>query len=284
MKEIDLEQGTSEWLAWRKNKITASIAPIIMGDSHYRKKQQLWREMMDIDPPQFQNEAMKRGNELEPLIRRNISFTFGTEFIPKVFQSSKYEWLGCSVDGFSEETNMIIEIKTCGREDFDLAKMGKVPKKYKAQIQTILAVCNAKCLTYVAYHNDTTFSFQVDYDHAYIDDMIPKLKAFWDSLQNFEQPEGKHITNEEEVWINHTNLWKNLQIQKKELLMQEEILRSALLSMSGGKNMKGNGLKITGIKRKGAITYSDIIELQGIDLEKYRGPEQTIWRIENDHI
>lgn len=282
MKEINLEQGSVEWLAWRKGKITASIAPIIMGDSPYRTKQQLWREMMNIDPPQFQNEAMKRGNELEPLIRRNISFAFGTEFIPKVFQSSKYEWLGCSVDGFSEEKYMIIEIKTCGREDFDLAKMGKVPKKYKAQIQTILAVCNAKCLTYVAYHNDQTFSFQVDYDHDYIDDMIPRLKDFWDSLQNFEQPEDKYITNEEEAWINHTNIWKYLQYQKKELLIQEEILRSALLSMSGGKNMKGNGLKITSQTRKGSIDYSAIIELKDIDLDKYRGPSTTIWRIENE--
>lgn len=282
MIEIELEQGSEAWKQWRKGKITASIAPIITGDSPYRTKQQLWREMMDIDPPQEDNYYMQEGRRKEPIIREKMEKIYGIKFYPKVFQSSKCEWLGCSVDGIGKNGKFAIEIKCPGKKDHVSARNDIVPLKYRPQIQVIMEVCELEEMVYCSYYETDLTFFIVKRDQPYIDGMIPKLKAFWDSLQNFEQPEAKHITNEDQRWIDHTNLWKSLQKRKKIILMQEENLRSALLSMSGGKNMKGNGLKITSQTRKGSIDYSAIIELKDIDLDKYRGPSTTIWRIENE--
>ncbi len=285
MKEINLIQGSQEWLSWRKGKITASIAPIVMGDSPYRTKQELWKEMAGFAEPQVQNDAMKRGNTLEPIIRKMMIDKLGYDFQPKVFQSSKYEWLGCSIDGiylYENEIIALLEIKTSNKIDHALAAIKQVPKKYVAQLQTIMEVLDFDQIIYCSYHNEELIYFDVKRDQAYIDKMIPNLKEFWDSLQNFHMPEDKYITCESDLWINHTNLWKSLQKQKKELLMQEELLRSALLSLSGGRNMKGNGLKVTQIKKSGSIDYSSIMELQGVDLEKYRKPETSYWRIENE--
>lgn len=282
MIEIDLIQGDPKWHEWRDGMITASIAPIIMGDSPYRTKLQLWRERMKMDPPQAQNAAMRRGNDLEPQIRQYASEVFGREFIPKVFQSSKYEWLGCSVDGIADG-EIIIEIKTCGKEDFDAcANFGRIPKKYKAQLQTIMEVCEIDRITYIANHDGKNAFAEVNRDQTYINQMIPKLKEFWDSLQNFDMPEGKYIINEDEEWKRLATEWNFVKDAQKELSIQEESLRSALLSMSGGRNMAGSGLKVSGIQRKGSINYSGIAELQGVDLEKYRSPATTIWRIENE--
>lgn len=195
MIEIKVEPGSTAWHEWRDGMITASIAPIIMGDSPYRTKLQLWRERMKMDPPQEQSAAMRKGNELEPEIRDYANSAFGSEFVPKVFQSSKYEWLGCSVDGITDD-EIIIEIKTCGKEDFEACKnFGKVPKKYKAQLQTIMEVCEVDRITYIAHHDGQNVMVDVNRDQAYIDEMIPKLKEFWDSLQNFDMPDAKHKTN-----------------------------------------------------------------------------------------
>ena len=43
MKLVSVEQGSKEWLALRNNKIGASDAPIIMGESSWTTPFQLWQ-------------------------------------------------------------------------------------------------------------------------------------------------------------------------------------------------------------------------------------------------
>jgi len=282
MKEIDLEQGSEEWLAWRRTKITASMAPIIMGVSPYRTKQQLWRELMGLDDTQPDNEAMRRGRELEPMIRRALEMKVGMELLPKVFQHSEYEWLSASLDGINMKERIAIEIKTVGKADHELALKNEVPKKYIPQLQTIMAVCDLDEILYCSFYGEP-IHFWVQRDQTYIDEMTPKLKEFWDSLQNFEEPEPQYKnmeTNEE--WNALALQWTNLQCAKKDLLKIEEDTRSALISLSGNGNASGRGLKLTKVKKQGSVDYSSITELQGVDLDKYRKPGSEYWRITNE--
>ena len=42
----EMQQGTPEWLALRKTKITATDACVIMGSSRWKTKTQLYREKL----------------------------------------------------------------------------------------------------------------------------------------------------------------------------------------------------------------------------------------------
>ena len=59
-----LQQGTQEWLDWRKERIGASDTPCIMGVG-FKTPFQLWQVKTGRVPPDPQNYAMQRGNELE---------------------------------------------------------------------------------------------------------------------------------------------------------------------------------------------------------------------------
>ncbi len=48
MKIIDLEQGTPEWLEWRKNGIGSSDIATIMGANPYQTPYQLWEENLEM--------------------------------------------------------------------------------------------------------------------------------------------------------------------------------------------------------------------------------------------
>jgi len=58
-----------------------------------------------------------------------------------------------------------------------------------------------------------------------------------------------------------------------------EEAKSRLILLGKGQNFKVEDMKIMQVERKGTINYKRIPELQGRDLEEYRSPSTTYWRI-----
>lgn len=292
MKEVDLVQGSEPWLVWRMGKVTASEAPIIMGHSPYTTRQELWRLKMGLDEPKEQTFAMRRGNDLEPMIREMMSDNLGCLLVPRVFESGM--WMSASVDGIDIEQNIVVEIKCANAVDHSMAQRNICPPKYFAQLQHILSVLGMDVIYYCSYHKGDLVYFPVERNKSYIDTMIRQEEEFWNSLQNFQKPEitaeHKEKTKEEKIyaerndeeWSQLSLQWQLIQAQKKAILEEEEELKSRMISLSGGVNTRGNGLTLTLHTRIGAISYADIMELQGIDLEKYRKKPTTFWMVKND--
>ena len=65
----------------------------------------------------------------------------------------------------------------------------------------------------------------------------------------------------------------------KALEKRQKQLRDALISMSDHANSIGGGLQVQQCVRKGAVAYSEIPQLQGIDLDKYRGDLVQYWKV-----
>ena len=64
---VELQQGTSQWLAWRHNGIGSSEASTIMGENRFKSASMLLQEKRGpVILDSVQNEAMALGTKLEP--------------------------------------------------------------------------------------------------------------------------------------------------------------------------------------------------------------------------
>jgi putative phage-type endonuclease len=152
MTIILLEQGSPEWLQYRQGKVMATDSSVLTGSNPWKKPIELWEEKLGLRESQKLNEAMKRGQELEPEARKLASLEIGIEFEPCVFESDQYPFMAASLDGLSECHSYILEIK-CPKEKTHLEAIdGHIPPYYLDQIQHQLkCVQGAECCFYFSY-------------------------------------------------------------------------------------------------------------------------------------
>lgn len=173
-----MKQGSKEWLQLRKTKITATDAPIIMGESSRKNALTLYHEKIDPNFETPKNFRMERGIELEPLATLSfISYT-GIIIVPSVVVN---DWAMASLDGISA-CGKVVEIKCPGNRDHDLAKKGKIPRYYIGQLQHQMWVCNVKSMFYFSYDGEDGIIISVKRDDFYIDLMIQQEKIFYQCL------------------------------------------------------------------------------------------------------
>lgn len=108
LKLTELEQGSQEWHALRKTKITATDSTVIMGASHWKTKLQLYHEKLSNDPPEPNNERMQRGHDLEPVARELYNIQTWSDMKPVVIVK---DWQMASLDGRDARSGRIVEIK-----------------------------------------------------------------------------------------------------------------------------------------------------------------------------
>lgn len=277
---IDIEQGSDEWLALRKTKITATDASVIMGENPYKTKLQLYKEKTSEEKiEQFQTPAMKRGIDLEPIARDLFNAKTGWDMKPAVVVK---DWAMASLDGRDEESGAILEIKCPGEIDHAVAVSGKVPDKYYAQVQHQMYVCRVHLMYYFSFDGLDGVIIEVKRDDDYIEKMIAEEYKFYQCIINRTPPEpqeDEHVQRTDSCWIDTAEELNIVNYHMKQLEDKASNLRSKLIFLSDGRNTKGGGITLTQAERKGNIDYSKIPELKGLDLEKYRKSSSTYWRI-----
>lgn len=277
-----IKQNTPEWLEMRRSKIMASDAPIIMCQSPWKTPFQLFEEKLGLRPQPASNNAMRRGTELEPIARQAYIDHTKIYVEPEVVFHKEIEWMGASLDGISKDRSIIVEIKCPGKKDHDLAKEGKIPEKYYAQLQHQLAVTNANVLHYFSYSDEDFCLIEIKKDKDFIYMLHKKEKEFWENLQNFTPPKLIHkdfVKRIDKEWSEAENKWNEITVKIKALEEEEKIYRESLIKLSKNQNCQGNIVKVQKIVRKGSINYKEIPELSGINLEKYRKDPIETWRI-----
>lgn len=280
-----VEQNTKEWEDLRKTKIGASDAPIIMGDSPWKTPNQLWKEKSGLVENTYKSAAMQKGHDSEQHGRDIFKKETGVEVFDKVLIHTDCEWMMASLDGISEDCKTCVEIKTCGKEDFEKALKNEVPKKYVAQLQHQLCVTGLDKMYYLAlsYSDITEYVlFEVQRDQKYIEKMLLKEAQFFSCMQNFSEPaltDRDYVVRDDSQFINICSLLSNLKKEMDLIKEKEKEYREILISMSEGKNCICNDVKIQQVISSGRIDYSSIPEIQDIDLERYRKSPSKSWRI-----
>ncbi len=148
---IPQNQGSAEWLRFRKDKIGASEAAIIMGISPFKSIGQLWEEKLGIRPLEEPSDAMKRGTGMEQEAREGFEKDSGLCMTPKVLVHPTIPYMIASLDGISMDEKFILEIKCPGPKDHQCALNGNVPEKYIPQLQHIMSVTGHDCIFYYSF-------------------------------------------------------------------------------------------------------------------------------------
>ena len=276
----DIEQGSAEWLALRKTKITATDASVIMNANPWKTPLQLYHEKLSNEPPKPPNEKMSRGLLLEPMARDLFMIQTGFEVVPKVIVK---DWAMASLDGMDALNSIIVEIKCPGEKDHALAQQGKIPDYYYPQLQHQMYVADINLAYYFSFDGIDGVIVKIQRDQNYIDKMLIEEKKFYECLINKTPPENSgsdFVERSDEVFTLYANQWKEINNQIKDLQQIEESLRNEIIYLCEDKNTKGSGVSVSKISRKGNVEYNKIPELKNIDLEQYRKPEINCWRIQ----
>lgn len=277
-------QNSQEWLEFRKTKVGASDAPIIMEISPWKTPYQLWEEKLGIRET-IMTSAMQRGTDMEEEARQAFERETGIAMFPMVKIHPENEWMMASLDGISLDEKNILEIKCPGKEDHFTAVSNMVPDKYYPQLQHQLAVTGLEKAYYYSYTRSGSALVSVGRDDKYISKMIKKEKEFYDCMMEFLPPkltERDYVERNDIEWQELSNAYLETQKLLKSLEEQEKLMKERLISLAGRSNAKGGGIKLSKVVRKGSVDYQMVPELKGINLEKYRKPAIETWRVLSD--
>lgn len=176
----DIEQGSDEWLRLRMGVATASNFDKIITAKTAKESStlpkyslQLATEML-LDKPEegYKNNAMQRGNELEPLARQ----VYQEETLQAVDEITMFKSdcgnFGYSPDGLVGDDGLI-EIK-CPLATTHLSYIldGSMPSDYIQQVQCGLWISERQWCDFVSYHPNfkekKLFIVRVERDEEYI--------------------------------------------------------------------------------------------------------------------
>lgn len=182
MKIIPVEQGSEDWIAWRKTRITATDAAVIMRSNKYTNPRVLWEEKMDLIPPKTTNEHMERGRQLEPVARKLFIQQTGIHVEPLVIENDSFFWMGASLDGIDSSRKILVEIK-CPTIDGHIAAINKeIKPMYRHQMQHALGASEADICFYITYnesHEQPLNILEVPRDDKLIEKILEAEECFY---------------------------------------------------------------------------------------------------------
>lgn len=277
--EAHLIQNTPEWLELRKSYLGASDCPIVMNLSPWCDPLTLWKRKLGLMPEEKENEAMIRGKEMEYQARKEFEKLTGIKVHPKVVFHSEHKFMMASLDGINETNTKMVELKCPNEETHQMAKAGKYPEYYKAQMMHQLECANLDWMWYMTYRNGEGHLVEVERDQEFIDKMIEAEKDFYRRLKEFDPPPQKHRKLETQEMLRAVDRYTLAKDMLARAEKMEKEARDELLLLSGGDCIEGYGVKVTHYVQKGTVDYAAIPELKGVDLDKYRKPAQLRTRI-----
>ena len=191
MKVYNCEQGTDEWLKCRLGVPTASCFDKIVtstGKASAQAKAYMYELIAERDTgePTFtpSNEWMERGTILEGEARNWYDFYRGYSVDQVGFVLSEHGY-GCSPDGLIADDGMV-EIK-CPKPSTHVSYVlgGKLPTKYKAQVQGQMLVCQRDWCDFTSYLPGAgQFLIRVERDEKYCEILHNELVAFVEKLDS----------------------------------------------------------------------------------------------------
>jgi len=281
MKVLSVKQKSEEWLEIRRKCISATDLAPIMGMSAYRSPLMLWEEKMGLRVRET-NIAMERGSALEKKAIAWAEGILGCKLYDFTVQSEEYEWAIASLDGISEDGKILVEAKCPGEMVHQRHLSGKINQEYICQTQWQMFVTGCEQCHFESFYGEEGHIIVIPRDNDFIQKMILKASQFLHLLRVQIPPEPTDMDfmpRPDDKWHEAAQLWKMAKKRLKEMEEQEQTYRDILIDLSRGYNCKGAGLKTQKITKKGTIDYSSIEQLKNIDLEQYRKPVSTYWKL-----
>ena len=202
MRILTTTQGTDEWDAARKGRITASsIGNVLAGKGTKTRFNYRMQLVLDLEGvADFKDSAIwfEAGRLYEGHARGWYDWNQAAVTETGFVLHDTYNWLGASPDGFVGDDGMI-EIKYRKTlETFHDSNIKNVPRGYLSQMQTGMFVCNRQWCDYVNYWRcDATQREQAHVRRIYRDEgRIRELEdaalIFWmETIELYRKRNGK---------------------------------------------------------------------------------------------
>jgi len=278
-----LNQNTPEWHRWRMQGIGASDAPVIMGQTAFKTPRTLWSIKTGRMQEGSAGPAARRGRDLERFARRAYERRTGIQMEPLCLVHGEFEWMRASLDGLSFDGSTLLEIKCpLNPRDHSSARQGRIPSQYQAQLQHQLEVSKAERAHYWSFDGSDGILVETRPDREYAKRLVEAQVAFWQLVKEDRWPESAN----EELDLSADIKWRRVALRYREVRLrlenaaaQELELRAALRCMATARRTYGCGVEVVKSSRKGAVDYSAVPELRGVNLEPYRKPPVAVMKI-----
>jgi putative phage-type endonuclease len=299
MKIVKLEQKSPEWLKWREDGIGGSEIGTVVGVNPYQTAYQLFLVKAKLKPAEdlSNNFFVKRGNRIEPIARQFVNGELNAKFEELCGEHDAFSWAKYSSDGVDWERGEIIEIKGMGDKNhqmiLDLKPNWKLSdldaknplKYYMPQMQYGMAITETKLCHFVSYNPAHPMPYkrvEIKPDKDMQDFLFIQGGQFWKAVltktppelteKDFEQIEDEKL---DELVLNYRAACE----QKKMVEGIIDEIKEQIRKHTAGKNVMTPFSKVFSSLRMGAVDYSKIEALKGVDLEKYRKPSSSIFYI-----
>lgn len=278
---IELEQQSKEWHEYRNTRVMASDIPSLMGVG-YSTPKKLFEQKKNPSLSTYENDAMRRGKELEADAREWAEGELGTKFSATVVESIECPMFGASLDGLSE-LGTILEIKCPGYQVYkEFVKNGTVPKVWYYQIQWQLYITGFVTGHLCVYEGFTGKIMTIDRDQKLIDIMVPVAKEWLKQLLENNTPAAEEkdliLIDVSTEQLQVITRWKELSLCLKEVEQEEKVLSDMIKSWGDDGDcdflFQGNHLiSMTRVKRQGTVDWKALCVAKGItenDILPYR--------------
>jgi putative phage-type endonuclease len=255
---IRVLQGSPEWHAARRELITATDIPVLLGLSPYRSEADLAEEKLGLREPVESNTRMRVGSALEDLIADLYAESRGVKVrrVRGLWRSAEIEWAGASPDAQARKT--LLEIKWTGsRSRF----ADGLPQDVEAQArwQALVGDVPAVEVVTLTVGDDDIRTFTVERDEATERGLIEIAADFRRRLaaggpfeesnesvrRRYPRDNGAEMTADAELagWVREL---VTLRSQRKDLAEAEERLEASIKSRMGEVALlRGDGFRVS---------------------------------------
>lgn len=289
-----MQQGTQEWLEFRRKGIGASDAPIIMGTGYGNDtKFKLYdRKIKGYEPAETY--PMKHGKMLEPYAREAFIQLKGIPVKPTIEISNERPWQFASLDGYDEATNVAVELKcTLNHETHCKVDSGVIPDVYEAQLQHQMCVKALEWMYLVSYYQPKKemqplfAALKVYRNDSYIKNMLKEEEKFMECLMTKTPPELSQkdlVEMHDEQISNLLSEYEKLSHMQKYCEEQKDMLKENIIKMIDPEvpGIRVGSFTVKKETREGTVDYKKIPELVGVNLDKYRKRGSEYWRISSN--
>ncbi len=206
-----------QWRELRRRGIGGSDAGAILGYNKYKSALNIYAEKLALVPPIEENDAMKHGKRMEPVLRREFpelykqetGITIDVSDSPWMYQSVDNPYMLASLDGFVDHPDYGVcglEIKTANPFMAKDWEDNQVPDSYYAQVQHYMSVMGFSRF-FIAVLIGVSFEYrEVPRNDDFINEMIVAEYHFWHNhvLAN-QMPAPTGAESEDDVLINIFN-------------------------------------------------------------------------------
>ena len=271
MNRVELEQGSPEWLEWRRGMAMASETSAVMGINPYQGPEQIRAAKRGLDN-NYMNDAMRRGHEQEPLAREAYERDTGELFQPAVYELDGY---GASVDGITMDGETLLEIKSPYKgkqsERWDIVSEGGIHDYDYVQCQHQMMVTGAKRCIFLVWDGE-----------EYVCTEIPANPEFWYKIVNAWQEFWPTVAaRDDDEWAEAAHAYREAKKAADEAAQALSDAKQRLIDLSGGYSY-GEGVRVKQVERAGQIDWKKVQKdkLADADLEQYRKAGSVFYQVE----